>query len=220
MSWQRARSEAQKAERIKSIEMAAATLFLERPYREVSLGQIASLTGFTRPNLYRYFSSKEEIFLSLLGGDLDAWLADLGEHDEANQTIQSFARFWVDTFLQQPRLPQLLPLLSTSLEENIGEEDLRRFKRRLREQADGIGEVVLRRLPWFDPKMIGEFVMANMAMVTGFMPMATRGEVHERVLEQPELRVFAIEFRESYQNSLIYWLRGVYEIARKGAQHE
>lgn len=246
MSWQRARSVEQKAERVRAIEDSAARLFLDRPYHEISMGQIAELAGFTRPNLYRYFASKEEIFLSLLSRDLDAWIgdiqasvadldvpvADVGapvadvaapvassparatnpsswRDSPASARIEAFASWWVTRFLDQPRLPRLLPLMSTSLEENTSEENLRAFKRRLLEQVSVIGRVVQAALPWFDETLVPEFANTQLALVTGFMPMATRGEIHERVLDEPALRPFAIRFEESYRTTLVSWLVGV-----------
>jgi len=209
MSWQRARSNEQKAERIRDIENAAGELFLSRRYHEIGLAEIAKLAGFTRPNLYRYFSTKEEIFLQLLSRDMDAWLAQIEEAPSTGGDVETFADWWVREFTAQPRLPQLLPLLSVSLEENSSEDTLRRFKFRLAEQSEHIGHIVTRHLPWYPVDRLGEFSTIQLALVTGIMAMATRGEVHERVLQAPELSEFAVEFAATYVATLATWLCGV-----------
>lgn len=209
MSWQRARSDEQKAERIRDIENAAGELFLSRRYHEIGLADIAKIAGFTRPNLYRYFSTKEEIFLALLSRDMDAWLAQIEEAPSTGGDVDAFADWWVRAFTAQPRLPRLLPLLSVSLEENSSEDSLRRFKLRLAEQSEHIGRIAARHLPWYPADRLGEFPTVQLALVTGITSMATRGEVLERVLQAPELRGFALEFAETYTTTLATWLRGI-----------
>lgn len=209
MSWQRARSDEQKAERIRDIENAAGELFLSRRYHEIGLADIATIAGFTRPNLYRYFSTKEEIFLALLSRDIDAWLEHIHAARSTGGDVDAFADWWVREFTAQPRLPQLLPLLSVSLEENSSEDTLRRFKLRLAEQSEHIGRIVTHHLSWYPADRLGEFSTVQLALVTGIMPMATRGEIHERVLQVPELRGFAVEFADTYKATLATWLRGI-----------
>jgi AcrR family transcriptional regulator len=210
MSWQRARSDEQKAERLRASEEAAAALFLERKYHEITMAQIAERAGFTRPNLYRYYAGKEAIFLALLGRELDRWIEEMESNPPAaGDTVEGFASWWVSHFTSQPRLPRLLPLMSTSLDENSGEASLREFKVRLAAQSARIGRVLLEALPWYPPDSIAEFAVAQLALVTGFMPMATRGEMHQRILEEENLSDFAIDFGTSYKRDLVYWLHGV-----------
>ncbi len=63
--FERARSLEQKEARIEEIKAAAESLFNEVPYHEITLSMIADRLSWTRANLYRYFKSKEEIFLDL-----------------------------------------------------------------------------------------------------------------------------------------------------------
>lgn len=228
MSWERARSDDQKAVRIQAIQDAAGDLFLNREYHSISLGLIAQRAGFTRPNLYRYYKTKEEIFLSILEKDLDRWVGELEsdskfqpepaskpaskERSESHghrQEIAEFAAWWVRHFAAQPRLPRLLPLMAFSLDDNAGEELLKAFKLGLAEISRRISGIVLNRLPWYPPDQLADFPLLQLALVTGLMPMATRGEVHNRVLEDPRLRGFAIDFEHHYQKLLSQFLGGV-----------
>jgi len=62
MNWQRARTDEKKNERKEAIYQAALTLFKKNGYDKVSFNGIAAEAGFTKSNMYRYFSSKEDIF--------------------------------------------------------------------------------------------------------------------------------------------------------------
>ena len=62
MGWERARQPEQKAVRRKAILDAARSLFTDSGYDEISLNGIARSAGINKANVYRYFSSREEIF--------------------------------------------------------------------------------------------------------------------------------------------------------------
>ncbi len=219
MSWERARSDDQKAERIRAIQEAAGELFLSEEYHSIGMGHIAQKAGFTRPNLYRYYRSKEEIFLALLEGDLEEWVSALETHGhpsssetngEPEEDVRNFSRWWVGIFSAQPRLPRLLPLMSFSLDDNAGEELLRSFKLNLAELSNRIAAVVKNRLSWYPESRLGDFPTLQLALVTGLIPMASRSAVHNKVLEDPRLRHFALEFAPAYEAMLEVFLKGLY----------
>ena len=59
----RARSDEHKEERLCQIKEATAELFRTAPYAEITLTTIAEKLGWSRANLYKYVTTKEEIFL-------------------------------------------------------------------------------------------------------------------------------------------------------------
>ncbi|UNO40657.1 TetR/AcrR family transcriptional regulator [Streptomyces sp. MST-110588] len=60
------RNRAARAEIRARIEETAARLFAERGYAGTTIGDIAAESGLSKPMLYRYFDSKQELHLSLL----------------------------------------------------------------------------------------------------------------------------------------------------------
>ena len=63
MSFERAKTEENKQIRIQQIKDVAIKLFDTHEFHEITLAHIAKGTDFTRGNLYKYISSKEEIYL-------------------------------------------------------------------------------------------------------------------------------------------------------------
>ena len=61
----RARSGEHKEERLSQIKEATAELFASCPYSEITLTTIAEKLGWSRANLYKYVTTKEEIFLEI-----------------------------------------------------------------------------------------------------------------------------------------------------------
>ncbi len=63
--FQRARSAEQKEQRMSQIRDAAAELYSEVPYHQITLATIAERLGWSRASLYKYVTTKEEVFLGL-----------------------------------------------------------------------------------------------------------------------------------------------------------
>src|SRR5262245_51981527 len=61
------------------IVAAASRLFSEHRFVDVQMDDVARSAGVAKPTLYRYFATKEDLFLEALGGILD----DLGRRAEA-----------------------------------------------------------------------------------------------------------------------------------------
>lgn len=76
-NFQRARSCAQKEQRMNDIKAAADELFSQLPYQEITLTTIAERLGWSRANLYKYVTTKEEIFLGITADKRDAYSAAL-----------------------------------------------------------------------------------------------------------------------------------------------
>lgn len=68
---------------------ACAELYRDMPFREVTMKKIAEKTSFSRPSIYNYFETIEEIFLGLLQREVEEWRSDLdhlaASHDSLTQ---------------------------------------------------------------------------------------------------------------------------------------
>ena len=71
------------AARREEILDACAQLYEQKPFREITLGEIGEKTSFTRTSIYNYFRTKEEIFLALLEREYRIWIAGLEELTKA-----------------------------------------------------------------------------------------------------------------------------------------
>ena len=65
---------AQKREEIVS---ACEQLYQTMSFREITLKEISKITSFSRPTIYNYFETKEEIFLALFQREYDRWNEEL-----------------------------------------------------------------------------------------------------------------------------------------------
>ncbi len=72
-----------KDEARRKILEVATTLVLQKGYQQVTMGDIASEAGISRPTLYLYFTDKEELFLAILQG-LIKEVGDVAEESLSN----------------------------------------------------------------------------------------------------------------------------------------
>ena len=77
-SWKRANDREQKEIRKREICDAALALNEASPFSEMTLADIARYASFTRSNLYKYYSCREDLFLFLLEKEFFAWI-DISE---------------------------------------------------------------------------------------------------------------------------------------------
>ena len=72
-TFQRARTAEQIDERQQEIVNACRDLFDEGGYDAVTFGTIGQKTSFSRPSIYNYYGTKEEVFLDLIRQEYEGW---------------------------------------------------------------------------------------------------------------------------------------------------
>ena len=65
------------AERREEIINACEKLYKTMSFKEVTLKEIGNEVPFSRPTIYNYFQTKEEIFLALFRREYERWIVDL-----------------------------------------------------------------------------------------------------------------------------------------------
>jgi AcrR family transcriptional regulator len=211
MTWQRARSEKQKQQRISEIVSATARLYKKHSFEEISFTLIAKEAGFTRSNLYKYFSSKEEIFLAFLKRDITAWRKDLLQTFGRRKirSVKTFASIWVDILSRHQRLLNLSSILSSFLEKNVTEETLVDFKRSVNSELHALSELLCQMFPALTAEKAGVFLELQIASAIGLYQLTNLSEMQKRVLEYPEFKHMKVDFNSYMQKVVEFSLRGL-----------
>ena len=138
----RARSAEQKGQRLEEIKDAVRRQFAARPYHEITLTTIADELGWSRANLYKYVSTKEEVFLLLTADEMDAYfnalLAALPEG--CGLAPDTVAEVWAGIANAHQEYFRLGDLLTTIVETNVTVERLMAFKRAYYDHVDQMRE--------------------------------------------------------------------------------
>lgn len=125
----RARTSEQKEMRMTEIKEAASVLFEEVPYSEITLTMIANNLSWTRANLYRYVSTKEEIFLALHEDCMAKYYSELkGAFPEGfRMSPEAIAEVWSEILSANDRYLMLGHILWAVVEANVSSQQLIEF---------------------------------------------------------------------------------------------
>ena len=105
-------------------------LYQTTSFKEITLKEISKITSFSRPTIYNYFETKEEIFLALFKREYDRWNEDLQSINEENErlTKAQLAEKIAQSLAERPQLLKLLSMNNFDMEANSRQEFLTSFK--------------------------------------------------------------------------------------------
>lgn len=128
----RARNNEQKEFRINEIKTAADSVFGENPYSEITLTTVAQKLGWSRANLYKYFSTKEEIYLALTEDKMQKYFSSLNAAFPKNNKFSSqvIAEVWAGILNVNQDYLRYVSILSSIIEKNVSVERLADFKKK------------------------------------------------------------------------------------------
>ncbi len=109
---------------------ACEQLYQTMSFREITLKEIGNLTSFSRPTIYNYFETKEEIFLGLFQREYDRWNEDLTAILNGNEqmTRAELAEKIASSLSGREQLLKLLSMNNYDMEANSRQELLTAFK--------------------------------------------------------------------------------------------
>lgn len=128
--FKRARSNEQKEQRMLEIKNTVEELFAKKPYHDITLTTIAKELNLTRANLYRYVSTKEEIFLDICADKRDCYYNALKAAfpTECGYSLEVFAEVWAGIINAHKDHLHYSDILCTIVETNVSVERLSAFK--------------------------------------------------------------------------------------------
>ncbi|MBR0409471.1 MAG: TetR family transcriptional regulator [Eubacterium sp.] len=109
---------------------ACEQLYQTMSFREITLKEIGSVTSFSRPTIYNYFQTKEEIFLALYEREYDRWNAELISILKDNERLskEELADKIAVSISNREQLLKLLAMNNYDMEANSRPELLTSFK--------------------------------------------------------------------------------------------
>ena len=118
------------AERREEIINACEKLYQTMSFKDITLKEIGNVTSFSRPTIYNYFETKEEIFLALYEREYDRWNADLEAILDGNETMtrEQLASAVAGSIGKREQLLKLLSMNNYDVESNSRPERLVSFK--------------------------------------------------------------------------------------------
>ncbi len=212
MAWQRARNPEQKEQRRTAILEATAKLFEEGGLDGVSLNAIANEAGISKANIYRYFESREEIFLHLLLEYYQQWvitleraLAPLAGSDD----VENVARAMTASYAAHPRFASLVAVTASVLEKNVTADAVVWFKSQLLDVIIRVANAIHASLPALDMERTRQFIMYAHLLMSAMWPAANPPPAVQQALARPELQFACVDFDRDAVGAVTTLLRGL-----------
>lgn len=211
MKWERARTESQKQQRISEIIGATARLYEKYGFAEITFVSIAKEANFTRSNLYKYFNSKEEIFLEFLKHDIILWRQDLVAtlKRKKGYSVGEFASVWLDAQGRHGRMLNLISILYDYLEKKSSIESLTDFKAMAKDEFGILSELLCGLLPALSIENAVKFLNMQLAASIGLFTMTNLSEAQQSVLAYPEFINFRVDYNIYFKEAVEYILQGL-----------
>jgi TetR/AcrR family transcriptional regulator len=203
LSFERARNPTERAQRREQILAAAGDCLMKVDWREVTVAAIARRAGLGKGTAYRYFSTKEELFLELVLREITDWSAGLeAALARPGATYEDFATRFARSLAERTRLTRLLGLLHGVIEHNVPAEAISSFKRRWLEAMRSLGET----LETYDVLEEGralQFLLRAHAVTVGLAQLARPSVAVAAVIAaEPDLAPLAVDFEAEMRDCL------------------
>lgn len=162
---------------------ACKELYQTMSFKEITIKEIANYTSFTRPSIYNYFETKEEIFLAILQKEYELWVAELESITDNNETMsrEQIAKALALSLENRALLLKLMSMNHYDMEANSRMERLVDFKK-----AYGASLVAVERLlnKFCRDVDSNAFIYNFFPFIYGIYPYAVVTEKQKEAMEQ------------------------------------
>lgn len=159
-------------ERREEIINACEKLYQKLSFKDITLKDIGRETSFSRPTIYNYFETKEEIFLALYEREYVRWNEELNAIYSENKklSIDELAKKLSISLSNRPQLLKLLAMNNYDMEANSREELLVSFKVAFGKSINNFKLVLKKFCPKMTDSKIERFIFIFFPFLFGIYP--------------------------------------------------
>ena len=160
------------AGRREEIINACETLYQTKSFKEITLKDIGNEVPFSRPTIYNYFETKEEIFLALFEREYERWNGDLSAILELPGPLdrKELASKIAQSLSNRPQLLKLLSMNNYDMEANSRTELLTEFKKAYGRSMKLFGALLCRFCPEMSDRDVENFLYLFFPFMFGIFP--------------------------------------------------
>jgi len=187
--FQRARQPKQIEQRQEAILEAALVLFQKKGLENVTLADIAEKGGTVKSNIYRYFDSREHIYLRVLQRQASEWEKGVMPALEALKrkgTAQKVAEVLTRSFIQSVGYSTLITVINPVLEKALSPELVMDFRTAFFERRKRLAQALAAALPDTHAEKTFPLTLHIFTHVAGLWPLCHPSSESEKLLEDPE----------------------------------
>ncbi|MBR7009890.1 MAG: TetR family transcriptional regulator [Oscillospiraceae bacterium] len=174
------------ATRREEIINACQRLYQTLSFKEITLKEIGAETSFSRPTIYNYFQTKEEIFLALYEREYDLWNAELEAILAENEQLSKagLAEKIARSLEKREQLLKLLAMNNYDMEANSRPELLVSFKAAYGKSLENVDRLLQKFCPELDEARRLSFRLVFFPFMFGIYPYAAATEKQRSAMEK------------------------------------
>ena len=191
---------------------ACRRLYRTMAFKEITLNEISKETSLSRPSIYNYFQTKEEIFLALLEEEYRLWADDLNQilsHD--GYDILSFAVAISESIVKRETLLKILCMNLYEIEENSRTERLVEFKKHYGRTIDIIEAALEKFFPDMTTEDRTDFIYEFYPFLYGLYPYVYPTKKQMDAMKMAGMEPRKMEIRKATEIFVIHILNGIKE---------
>ena len=198
------------AQRREEIINACEKLYQTMSFREITLKEIGSITSFSRPTIYNYFETKEEIFLALFKREYDRWNGQLTAILEENGqlTKAQLADQVARSLAEREQLLKLLSMNNYDMEANSRQELLTAFKQSYGESIHCMCMLLTKFCPDMSAADIQNFIYTFFPFMFGIYPYTAVSEKQKIAMKEAGINYVYQTVYELTSSCLVRLLAG------------
>lgn len=175
--------------RKKEIIDACSELYRRKSFKEIKLQDIADATTLTRTALYKYYQTKEEIFLGLLQREYEQWNMSLQsiincyEELQAEELAEKISR----TLEDRVQLLRLMSMNNFELEEQSRYERVVEYKRALGRSMQIMRNILDKFCSYMNAEKKEKFIYIFFPFTFGLYPYAVLNDKAVSAMDEAEI---------------------------------
>ncbi len=172
--------------RKEEIISACKKLYQTMSFKEITIKEIANETSFTRPSIYNYFETKEEIFLAILQKEYELWVEELNgvKNGRSAITKEQVAAALAASLENRALLLKLMSMNHYDMEANSRMEKLVEFKKAYGASLTAVKELVEKFCGNTD---VNAFLYSFFPFIYGIYPYAVVTGKQKAAMEQADV---------------------------------
>ena len=179
---------------------ACEKLYEKKNFRDVTIKDIGAETSFSRPSIYNYFQTKEEIFLKLFEREYLLWCKDLEKIKEEDTKAVELPKKLAMSLEKRTLMLRLLSVNLYDMEENSRVERLVEFKKAYCASVEAFEVLLQKALPDQSEQERRETLVAAFEFIHGVYPYAHATKKQIEAMKEAGCRY---EKKSIYELSLV-----------------
>ena len=177
------------AARKEEIVSACEKLYQTMSFKDITLKEIGNETSFSRPTIYNYYQTKEEIFLALYEREYDRWNEELEAILQDNETLtkEQIANKLASSIANREQLLKLLAMNNYDMEANSRPDLLASFKVAYGESMKNVCRILKKFCPEKSVEEIQDFIYVFFPFMFGIYPYTSVTDKQREAMKQAKV---------------------------------